>query len=230
MALKVIGAGGPRTGTASLKVALETLGFGKCYHMEWVFNNTHQVKNWMELYETGKTNFDELFDGFQSTVDFPGHLNYKVLLKQYPDAKVILTERDPELWYESSLKTVYSVTPKTFMEKLAILGKFIRSKRFRELSGAFRLVEKYLWKGFYGNQFGNKEKALELFHKHNEEVKAHVPAEQLLIFRPEHGWEPLCEFLGVPVPEVPYPKKNQRKEFHEQISRMVNTGEKLELK
>lgn len=230
MALKVIGAGGPRTGTASLKVALETLGFGHCYHMEWVFNNTHQVKNWIELFETGTTNFDELFDGFQSIVDFPGHLNYKVLLAQYPEAKVILSERDPDLWYESSMKTVYSVTPKTFTEKLAILGKFIRSKRFRQLSGAFRLVEKYLWKGYYENQFHHKEKALSLYHKHNEEVKATVPAEKLLIFRPEHGWEPLCEFLEVPVPDQPYPKKNQRKEFQEQISRMINTGEELQLK
>ena len=230
MALKVIGAGGPRTGTASLKVALETLGFGHCYHMEWVFNNTHQVKNWIELFETGTTNFDELFDGFQSIVDFPGHLNYKVLLAQYPEAKVILSERDPDLWYESSMKTVYSVTPKTFTEKLAILGKFIRSKRFRQLSGAFRLVEKYLWKGYYENQFHHKEKALSRYHKHNEEVKATVPAEKLLIFRPEHGWEPLCEFLEVPVPDQPYPKKNQRKEFQEQISRMINTGEELQLK
>lgn len=230
MALKVIGAGGPRTGTASLKVALETLGFGKCYHMEWVFNNTHHVKYWQELYETGKTDFDALFDGFQSTVDFPGHLNYKVFMEQYPDAKVILSERDPELWYESSLKTVYSVTPKTFFEKLGMLGKMIRSRRFRELAGAFRLVEKYIWKGFYGNQFSNKEKAIALFKQHNEEVKAHVPEDRLLIFRPEQGWEPLCEFLGVPVPEVPYPKKNQRKDFQEQLSKMINTGEKLELK
>lgn len=151
-------------------------------------------------------------------------------MEQYPDAKVILSERDPDLWYESSLHTVYTVTPKTFMEKLALMGKMIRFKRFRELSGAFRLVEKYVWKGFYGNQFNNKAKAIALYKKHDEKVKAHVPADKLLIFRPEQGWEPLCEFLGVPVPDTPYPKKNQRKDYQEQLTKMINTGEQLVLK
>ena len=230
MALKVIGAGGPRTGTTSLKVALEILGFGKCYHMEWLFNNPDETRYWVELFETGTTDFEAMFDGFQSTVDFPGHLNYKILMEQYPEAKVILTDRDPDLWYESSIQTVHAVTPKTFMEKLGIIGKFLTSRRFRQLSKAFRLVEKYVWKGFYNNQFDHKEKAMRLYQAHKDEVKNTVPADKLLVFRPEEGWGPLCEFLGVPVPDQPYPKKNQRKEFHEQISRMISTGEELVLK
>ena len=129
MSMKVIGVGGPRTGTASLKDALEILGFGRCYHMEWLFNHQEDLKYWHELFNTGKTDFDRLFQGCQSTVDFPGYLNYKALYKQYPEAKFILNDRDPEAWYESAKHTVHSVTPTTIPEKMKMLRKMIFSRR-----------------------------------------------------------------------------------------------------
>lgn len=230
MSLKVIGVGGPRTGTASLKMALEQLGFGKCYHMEWVFNHTEDVAYWKELYETGTTDFERLFDGFQSTVDFPGYLNYQAFLKQYPEAKFILSERDPEAWYESALNTVFSVTPQTFGQKLGMMKKMLFSKKFREMSKAFLLVEKYLWKGLYEGRFKDKAFALNRYQGTNEDIIKTIPASQLLRFNPADGWEPLCEFLGVEAPNEPFPYKNKRKDFKEQLNKMLNTGEALVLK
>jgi hypothetical protein len=230
MKLKVIGAGGPRTGTASLKDALEILGFGKTFHMERLFNHPDEVKYWHELFDTGKTDFDKLFNGFASTVDFPGYLNYKILLEKYPAAKVILTERDPNEWYESAINTVHAATPQTIGQKLNILKKMIFSARFRKISKSFLLVEKYLWKGQYRGQFKNKELALQIYNDFNEEVKNHVKADQLLCYKISDGWGPLCEFLDVPVPNAEFPNKNKRKEFKEQMKHMMETGKPLVLK
>lgn len=230
MSLKIIGAGGPRTGTASLKDALEILGFGKCYHMQYLFNHPDEVQYWHQLYDTGSVDFETMFDGFQSTVDFPGCFVYKELLNKYPDAKVILNVRDPEKWYESALNTVYSVTPQTIGQKLNLMKKMILSSRFRKLAKSFMLVRKYLWDGQYRGQFKDKDLAIQIYNDFNEEVKKHVPDEQLLIYRITDGWEPLCKFLNVPVPDKDFPNKNKRKEFKEQISKMMNTGEDLVLK
>ena len=230
MAIKVIGVGGPRTGTASLKVALEILGFGKCYHMEWLFNHQEQIKYWHELFDTGTTDFDTLFDGFSSTVDFPGYMNYKPLLEKYPDAKLILSERDPEDWYDSAINTVYAVTPQTFGQKLGMMKKMIFSSRFRKISKSFMLVEKYLWNGKYRGKFKNKKLTLKIYNDFNEEVKKYVPSDQLLIYNISDDWEPLCKFLNVKVPDEEFPYKNKRKDFREQIKRLMATGNQLELK
>lgn len=230
MALKVIGGGGPRTGTATLKVALETLGFGKCYHMEGIFNKPDDAKHWVDLFEKGSTDMDTLFEGYQSIVDFPGCLMYKTLLEKYPDAKVVLTLRDAEDWYESAANTVYAVTPKTFRQKFNILKKVVISSRFRKMAKVFRLVEKYLWNTHYEGQFQNREKTIQKYNDFNEEIRNFVPKGQLLEMDIKEGWGPLCAFLDVPIPDVDFPHKNKRKEFNEQIRKMMNTGGDLELK
>jgi hypothetical protein len=230
MSLKVIGAGGPRTGTASLKEALEILGFGKCYHMEWLFNHPDHLKYWVELFNTGKTDFDAAFDGFSSTVDFPGYLNYKTLFDKYPDAKVILTDRDSEEWYESALNTVYAATPQTILQKLNLLKKMVFSSRFRKIAKTFRLAERYLWNKQYHGRFKNKELAIKIYDEFNEEIKSYIPENQLLIFNISDGWEVLCKFLNAPIPDSPFPIKNKRNEFKEQIKRMMDTGGELVLK
>lgn len=229
MGLKVIGVGGPRTGTTSLKDALEILGFGKCLHMESLFNDPDLVKYWVELFETGTTDFDTLFDGFQSTSDFPGYMLYKELYERYPDAKFILTLRDPEAWYESAYNTVYSVTQRTIWQKLGLMKKMLLSARFRKLAKVFGLVRTYLWGRQFQGQFHDKEKALEIYTRFSDEIRAFIPADQLLEIRISEGWEPLCAFLNVPVPDVPFPHKNQRRQFHEQISNLLETGGELKL-
>jgi hypothetical protein len=230
MGLKVIGAGGPRTGTASLKTAFEVLGFGECQHMENLFNKPNLVDYWVEFFETGKTDFDTLFDGFQSTSDFPGYLMYKELLEQYPEAKVVLTLRDPEEWYESAARTVHAFVPQTWQQKLKLLPKKIKSKRFRNIAKTLRLVEVYLWKGHYKGGFKNKEQTLDIYRRFNDEVRANVPAAQLLEYRISEGWEPLCKFLEVPVPEVEFPVRNQRQQFIAQLTKMLSGGGPLKIK
>lgn len=230
MAIKVIGVGLPRTGTASLKVALDVLGFDRCYHMEGVFNKPEDVKYWHEIYENGTTDYDTLFEGFQSSVDFPGCLVYKNLLEKYPDAKLVLTSRDAEDWYESAANTVHSVTPQTFPQKWAMFKKMIRSARFRKLAKCFRLVEKYLWKGLFEGKFKDRAFTIAKYNAYIGEIRAAVPTEQLLEFSIADGWEPLCKFLDVPVPDQPFPHKNKRKDFQEQLGKMLETGGQLQLR
>jgi hypothetical protein len=230
MALNIIGVGGPRTGTASLKDALEMLDFGKCYHMDWLFNNPDEVKYWIELFETGTTDFDSLFDGFASTVDFPGYMNYKILFEKYPDAKVILSARDADQWYESFLNTVYDVIPKTIWQKLGMMKNMIKSPALRKIAKVFMLVEKYILEVQYKGKFADREATIKIYNYFNEEVIKHIPAEQLLVYKISDGWAPLCEFLKVPVPEEDFPYKNKRKEFKEQINQMKATGKPLVLK
>src|SRR3712207_2137652 len=107
MAIKVIGAGFGRTGTSSLKNALEELGFTKCYHMEELLYHPEDVVFWEAAQQGKKVNWDELFTNYQATVDFPGYRHYQELMQYYPDAKVILSMRSPEKWYESSYNTIY---------------------------------------------------------------------------------------------------------------------------
>jgi hypothetical protein len=230
MGLKVIGAGGPRTGTASLKTAFETLGFGECQHMESLFNRPHLVDYWVELFKTGKTDFDTLFDGFQSTSDFPGYLHLEPLLEKYPDAKVVLTNRDPEEWYESASRTVYAFTPQTFSQKLRRLPKKMKSKRFRGIAKTLRLVEVYLWKGHYEGKFLDKQRTIDTYLATNEKTRSLVPKDQLLEYQIGDGWEPLCEFLNVPVPDQPFPHRNARNQFIAQLSKIMSSGGPLKLK
>ncbi len=230
MGLHCIGAGAPRTGTASLKTAFETLGFGECQHMESLFNRPHLVDHWVELFKTGKTDYQKLFEGFQSTSDFPGYLLYRNLLDQYPDAKVILTVRDPEDWYESAIRTVHAYTPQTFQQKLKMLPKRIKSKRFRGIAKTLRLVEVFLWKGYFEGRFHDKDFAIDKYLAFMEQVRNDVPSDQLLEYKISDGWEPLAHFLGVEVPDVPFPHRNQRDQFIAQLTKMMQGGGPLKIK
>jgi hypothetical protein len=201
MTLQIIGAGFGRTGTKSLKVALEELGFGKCYHMEEVVKNRGHLIRWAEIAEGGKADWDALFSGYQSGVDWPVSAYYKELMVAYPDAKVILTFREPERWYESFTTTLYAAEVK--------FGKYSRvippANRF------LRGLKKVVWEGIFQNRVEDKAYAIEVFKDHFEEVKRTVPRERLLIFEARQGWEPLCAFLGVPVPgDRPFPHENDR--------------------
>jgi len=200
MALKVIGAGFGRTGTRSLKTALEELGFDRCYHMEEVMKNPSHLKHWAEIMEGGKTDWETLFKGYQSATDWPAAAYYRDLMVAYPDAKIILTVRDPESWHTSIMNTLYQASRKfrRFTRILPPLHQFLTA------------MEKVVWQGTFHNKVEDKIHAMEVFNKHIEEVKHVVPKERLLIFEARYGWEPLCLFLNVPVPiDKPYPHKNR---------------------
>jgi hypothetical protein len=213
MSIKIIGAGFGRTGTKSLQLALQQLGFDKCYHMESLLRNPEQVKYWQSAYKEENVDWDTMFDGYQSIVDFPGSMYYKELFEHYPNAKVILSVRDPEKWYQSALSTIFSFDPGVAV-KLKILFKMPFSSTARNLLKVIKLNDKSIWAKFFEGKFKDKDYAINKFNNHIEEVKAIIPSEQLLIFEAKDGWKPLCEFLNVPIPETDYPRTNKGEDFH----------------
>ena len=220
MSLQIIGAGFGRTGTKSLQLALETLGYGKCYHMEALLRNPEGVKHWTDAYNETPVNWNALFEGYNSIVDFPGSMYYKELHNYYPEAKVILSVRDPESWYQSALKTIYAFDPGPAI-KIKLLLKMPFSSTARNLFKVIQLNEKSIWKKFFEGKFEDKANAINKFNRHIEEVKQTIPENQLLIFEAKDGWQPLCEFLNKPIPETPYPRSNKGENFHEWATGIV---------
>jgi hypothetical protein len=211
MPLKVIGAGLGRTGTLSLKAALEQLGFGKCYHMTEVLAHPEHVRVWDAAARGEPVDWEALFQEYQATVDWPGCNFYEELLRLYPDAEVILTVRDPDRWYDSAKQTIYYVR-QAFPDWL--LPWMPRMRRFR------RMLDRLIWDGTFGGRFEDKPHAIEVFNRHNEAVKRAVPPDRLLVYEVREGWGPLCAFLGVPVPEgQPFPHLNDTEVFRSRIRR-----------
>lgn len=209
MALKVIGASFGRTGTASLKRALEDLGFSRCYHMQEVFQNPRHVPVWQAAADGKPVDWEQLFKGYEATVDWPGATFYKELMAHYPDAKVILSVRDPDAWYKSMTDTVYRRSQTRFPASLVPL-LIPRLRRF------IRMANTLIWKNTFKNRFGDKAYALSVLDDHIAEVGRVVPADKLLVYEVKDGWGPLCTFLGVPVPEAPFPRLNDSAAFNRQ--------------
>ena len=211
MALKVIGAGWGRTGTESLKKALEMLGYGKCYHMFELIKDGKRIVYWEDLFSGKTTDFDKLFEGYQSAVDFPAAAYYKELMAYYPDAKVILTYRDPEKWYESASKTIFKSLPAPILPVTRLVG--LVNKNISYFPRIYKNVISAIFEKFLHGRKDDKAYVINLYNQWVEDVKKTVPADKLLVFEAREGWEPLCHFLNVPIPEVPYPKGNDSEEF-----------------
>jgi Sulfotransferase domain len=207
--LKVIGAGFGRTGTNSLKIALEQLGFDKCHHMREVMENPDQLVYWQEALDTGTTDWETLFTGYQAAVDLPVAYFYKTQMALYPDAKIILTIRDPERWYDSVKNTIYKFSR---MLPFASVLRFI-IPTFRQVYPLLSFTQQMIWDGFFEERFEDKDFAIAKFNQWNESVIATVPADRLLIFEVKQGWESLCEFLNVPIPDTPFPHVNSREDM-----------------
>lgn len=206
MSIEIIGAGFGRTGTSSLKTALEMLGFGRCYHMEEVFSHPQHTWSWLNAWQGDSVNWSRLFRGYRSTVDWPGSTFYKSLMDQYPQAKVILTVRDPEQWYESTLHTIYDVM---LHFPLNGSGRFIPI-----VSNIANMLNGIIWEGTFKGNFEDKKFAIETYQQHNKSVMNYVPAERLLVYDVSQGWEPLCNFLNVQVPNgKSFPHRNHRLAF-----------------
>lgn len=226
MSIKIIGAGFPRTGTTTLKGALEILGYDKTYHFKDLIADPERLKYWEDLEKKGQTDFEVLFDGFVATVDFPGYPYYKILLKKYPDAKVILTKRKFEDWYKSTQKTIWKAGPQTVPAKLVLLVKMLFNRRLRNTFRCIKFMRAtYLNKQFGGN-FISRENAEKVFLNHLAEVAEYVPKEQLLIYDVSEGWEPLCRFLGLDIPAEPFPHLNKKEHFHAMVKGMIQEAAK----
>ena len=207
--MKVIGAGFGRTGTSSMKAALEELGFGPCHHMEEVFKHTEQIPGWVALAEGKGADWPTLLRGYNSAVDFPSQFWYRELMAQWPEAKVILTVRDPEAWYRSARETIYAISKDAPMRWV---GRYLPV-----VGGMYKVTSGKIWDGLFEGKFLDREHALAIFQRNTEEVKAFVPPERLLVFDVKQGWEPLCKFLEVPVPATPFPRRNDTAEFKRRV-------------
>jgi len=200
MPLSVIGAGFGRTGTMSLKLALDQLGFGPCYHMTEVFKNPKAPGYWEAAADGEPVDWEEVFAGYRSTVDWPGATFYEQLADAYPEAKVILTVRDAEAWFASTQATIFSL-------------------HFRDDTEDpwQRMVLKVI-SDLFDRQMTDKSKLISVYEQHNEEVRRAIAPERLLVYDVAQGWEPLCRFLEVEVPREPMPKVNSTDEFRRNLA------------
>lgn len=202
MPLKVIGAGLGRTGTFTLKTALEMLGLGPCHHMVEVLANPEQIPFWTRAADGEAVDWEEVFAGYNAMVDWPGCHFYAELADRYPDARVILSKRDPERWYESMSETILkSMGMMGFVE-----GQAIPADNPMRFAGV--LISQKTFNYDYG-----KPNVIAAFERHVDAVRKTIAPERLLEFEAADGWEPLCAFLGVPVPDEPFPRTNSREEF-----------------
>lgn len=221
--MKVIGAGFGRTGTLSLQHALCKLGLRPCYHMTELMNHPEQVSYWQAAAAGKPVDWRGLFQGYQAGVDFPVSIVYRELLDVYPDAKVILTVRDPDKWYESTLSTIYRSSYPPVGAQLGAMLRFPFSPRLRQLFPIAKFIDGFIWKGLFGGRFLEKSYALEVYQRHIESVKEYVPKDKLLVFEAKDGWQPLCRFLELPVPNEPFPHVNSKDDFPD-LTRRVMQG------
>ena len=202
--MKIIGAGVGRTGTYSLKLAINQLGLGPCHHMEEVLHNMDvQVPLWVNA-TAGNPNWTAIYEGYESAVDWPTAGFFRELNAAYPDAKFILTVRSPESWAASFSETIYRL----------LAGKDDAPPEMRAwLDMGSTVIAKT------GFPTGLDMQGLSTaFEAHNEAVKAEIPADRLLVYEVKSGWDPLCEFLDVPAPSDPFPRTNNRAEFWDLVS------------
>lgn len=206
MSLQIIGAGFGRTGTLSLKTALEQLGF-PCYHMiECFLKGPTHWSLWEEAL-AGQPDWEAIFNGFNATVDFPACTSYAALAKQYPAAKVILSVRDPDRWYESVQDTIFAHHWMEFLPSSEAWGYM-----------------KATVNDYFDGRMHDREYLIRRFHEHVETVKKDIPEHRLLIFEATQGWEPLCNFLEVDQPDGEFPHVNDTRQTQEIINAIIENG------
>jgi hypothetical protein len=196
MTVRVVGAGLGRTGTHSLKLALEQLLGGPCYHMMEVFGRPDDVPKWQRAVDGDPGPWEDLVAGFSAAVDWPASAFWKSISEAYPDSVILLSTRSSaDAWYQSATDTIFEVmrrggTPDPAWNRMVtgLLGQFSPD-----------LNDPVATKAAY--------------ERHNAEVRATAPPERLVDWRPGDGWEPICAALGVPVPDTPFPHVNTTDEF-----------------
>jgi hypothetical protein len=213
MGLKVVGAGVGRTGTLSLKSGLEELIGRPCYHMIEVFSHPDHVAVWREAAEGGKVDWAAFLESYGSTSDFPACLFWPEILEANPDAVVVLsTRRNAEAWWESANATIFAIAAGDMppeMEDWFGMWSAVASARFTA-------------------DWTDKDAAITAYERHNAEVRASVPAVQLVDWQAADGWKPLCDALDVAVPAEPFPHLNTREDFPT-VDKDTSVAEALEL-
>lgn len=201
--IHVIGAGFGRSGTTSLRAALHRLGYGPCYHMQSAMTHPSHLKFWIRAKAGEPVDFKRFFRRYRAVVDWPACEFYPALMAAFPHAKVVLNVRDPAAWYDSARGTLWvidQVLPWWFPK------------------GMRQMHEDVIWQGRFRGEFLDRAKAIAVYDAHLEEVRRTVPADRLLVFNVTEGWQPLCAFLGKPVPQhEPFPHHNDRAFFRRVI-------------
>jgi hypothetical protein len=202
VALTVVGAGFGRTGTLSLKLALEQLGLGRCYHMLEVFQSPGHTAQWQAAADGKRVDWDALFAGYGAAVDWPACHFWRALAAHYPEAKVLLTVREPGSWYKSVSDTIYQA-----------MVRPLPAEAPPEVRAQLAMARKIVVEQTFGGRFEDRAHALAVYERHNEAVRREIPRERLLVYQVAEGWEPLCRFLGRPVPAAPFPRTNTTEDF-----------------
>jgi hypothetical protein len=201
MGLKIIGPGFGRTGTHSLKLAFERLGFGPCHHMWEVRDNPDKLPEWEAAARGEPPDWERVFHGYVSQVDWPGARYWRELIRHYPEAKVVLSIRPEQAWYESMIATIGP-----FMWNY----KTHSSERMRARAKmTLDIVEEQIFDG----RLRDRDHALAVFRQHIRSVQESVSSDRLLIYNVSEGWSPLCRFLGVSTPTEAFPRSNSRDFF-----------------
>lgn len=200
MALQIVGAGVGRTGTHSLKIALEQLLGGTCHHMMEIFDRPDQVAGFTAAIDGEPVDWSALLSDFTAMVDFPGSLFWREIAAANPDAPILLSTRDAKGWYKSASNTIFLA----FDHMPPELAPWMAAVR-RGLHDRF------------SDEFDNEDVMIAAYERHNAEVRAEVPAERLIDWTPSDGWGPICTGLNLPVPDEPFPVTNTTKEFREMI-------------
>lgn len=206
MSLQVIGAGFGRTATLSLKFALEQLGVGRCYHMMETLDNPRSHEAWERAGRGHAVDWDDIFQGYAATVDWPACRFYKELAAHYPSAKVILTVRDANQWFDSTQESIFKE-----------LETFVSDGT----TAWARMVKSIVVDAFDG-RLHDRAHCIAVYEQHNEAVRHTIPANRLLVFESDQRWEPLCGFLGLPTPAAPYPKLNNPQDYQRDAGSRLN--------
>ena len=196
MPLKVVGAGVGRTGTHSLKIALEQLLRGRCHHMVEIIGDPAQASGWTDAINGGDVDWQELLSGYVAQVDWPGASFWREISAANPEALVLLSTREPDAWYRSASNTIFQPVAATPPGLEQWFGTTLH-KMFEER---------------FSDDLGNPTKMMDAFERHNAEVRAGVPEDRLLEWTVSDGWEPICERLGVAVPNEAFPATNSTNE------------------
>ena len=208
MELEIVGAGFGRTGTQSLKLALEELGVGPCYHTMEVFGNTDHIPLWTAATRGETPDWDALFANYRSTVDWPGCAFWRDLAEKNPNAKILLSYRNSDDWYDSFHNTIYQAMIRDIPPEPAWVAEHLEMTRQLVLEQAF------------GGRPDDRAHAIRCYEDHNEAVRSEVASDRLILHEVGAGWEPLCIGLNLPIPGKPYPKTNDTREFRERMALM----------
>lgn len=217
--IKIIGSGLGRTGTLSLKHALEILTGEPCFHMTELLKDTEDLKH------IKQKQWAAFSKGYGSAVDYPICLFVEDFLQINPELKVIHTKRDPLSWYDSVQETIYRPTPKGFTDTLGMIWKMIRFPEFRRVAPVFMHNEKLIWKGQFKGKFDDKAFAIDVYQQHEAYIRSIVPKRNLLMYEVRQGWKPLCDFLQLPKPQTEFPHTNSKKELNQKIDKLFQKGE-----